>query len=248
MSCGINASVISLGQAKSDEADILQDLILELTMDDATPPRVPRRTQSERKFYVFGPDIRGGGSGHGLVFVNEEKLLTPPRMIVRPEGGGFPELKEKPHIAYDKKQGKPPRDLEGTLSGYWFVSERLKQIFEVVDPDAFVFAECDYTLNDGSKGPKHFLCDVVRSIDALDEEASDVRVKYYPDHQTGEDMKLYSVAGGASLHFHEEIVGTAHVFVQPRLAADPICDDVLYVACKSAKDIKGLWFLDALTL
>ncbi|MFK0209299.1 DUF1629 domain-containing protein [Agrobacterium sp. NPDC090283] len=217
-------------------------------MDDVKAAPVPHRHGGDRKFYVFGPDITGGGPGHGLVFVNEEKLLTPPRMIVRPEGGGFPELKEKPHIAYNKKQGKPPRDLEGTLSGYWFISERLKQIFETVDPEGFAFAECDYTLDDGSAGPTHFLCDVIRCIDALDEEASDVRVKYYPDHQTGEDVKLYSVAGGASLRFNEEIIGNAHVFVQPKLATKPICDAVLYSACKSSNVLKGLWFRDALKL
>lgn len=214
-------------------------------MDDA---KASPCHNGERKFYVFGPDITGGGRGHGLVFVNEKQLLTPPRMIVRPEGRGFPELKEKPRIAYDKKRGKPPRDLEGTLSGYWFVSERLKKIFEAVDPEGFAFAECDYTLNDGSIGPKHFLCDVIRSIDALDEEASDVRVKYYPNHQTGDDVKVYSVAGGGSLHFHEAAIGDAHVFVQPKLAADPICDETLHDACEAAKGIQGLWFLDALIL
>lgn len=240
--------MILLDQVEPDDIDIVKDFISELTVDDAKFPPATHRHIGERKFYVFGPDITGGGPGHGLVFVNEEKLLTPPRMIVQPEGGGFPELKEKPHIAYDKKQGKPPRDLEGTLSGYWFVSERLKQIFETVDPEGFAFAECDYTLDDGSIGSTHFLCDVIRSIDALDEEASDVRVKYYPNHQTGEDEKLYSVAGGASLHFHEDVIGDAHVFVQPRLAADPVCDEVLFGACKSVKDIKGLWFRDALIL
>ncbi|NTA59827.1 DUF1629 domain-containing protein [Agrobacterium tumefaciens] len=216
--------------------------------ENNTPQATQPRNKVHRKFYVFGPDLTGGGPGHGLVFVNEEKLLTPPRLIVRPEKGGFPELTEKPHIAYDKKLGKPPRDLESSLSGYWFVSERLKDIFEDVDPEAFAFAECDYTLPDGSKGQRHFLCDVVRSIDALDEEASDVRVKYYPNHETGVDEKLYSVVGGASLRFDEDAVGVARVFVQPRLSAKPICDQQLYNACKSAKDLKGIRFRNALKL
>ncbi len=239
--------MILLDQVEPDDVDIMENLISEFTVDDASA-LAPHRHRGGRKFYVFGPDIRGGGPGHGLIFVNEDALLTPPRMIVRPQDGGFPKLREKPHIAYDKKQGKPPRDLEGTLSGYWFVSERLKQIFEAVDPDGFAFAECDYTLNDGSMGPKHFLCDVIRSIDALDEETSDVRVKYYPNHQTGEDEKIFSVAGGASLYFREEVIGDAHVFIQPKLATKPICDERLYNACKSVKDLKGLWFLDALKL
>ncbi len=236
-----------LDQVKPDDVDIMEDLISELTVDDAKAP-APHHHSGERKFYVFGPDITGGGPGHGLVFVNEDALLTPPRMIVRPEGGGFPELKEKPHIAYDKKEGKPPRDLESSLSGYWFVSERLKDIFEAVDPGAFAFAECNYTLDDGSAGPKHFLCDVVRSIDALDKEASDVGVKYYPNYQTGEDEKIYSVVGGASLRFNEDAIGSAHVFVQSQLATKPICDQELYNACKLVRDLKGVRFRDALKL
>ena len=217
-------------------------------MNDTKAHLASLRHADERKFYVFGPDITGGGPGNGLVFVNEEKLLTPPRMIVRPEGGGFPDLKEKPHIAYDRKKGRRPRDLEGTLSGYWFVSQRLKEVFEAVDPEGFAFAECDYTLEDGSVGPAHFLCDVIRPIDALDEEASDFRIKYYKNHQTGEEVTLYSIAGGASLHFNEDVVGKAHVFVQPKLSADPICDDVLHDACRAIRDLTGLSFEDALKL
>ena len=237
--------IILLDRGSCGDVDIIDDTIPELIVNDA---RAPHRHSGDRKFYVFGPDITGGGPGHGLVFVNKEKLLTPPRLILRPDDRGFPQLKERPHIAYDKKKGRPPRDLEGTLSGYWFVSERLKKIFESIDAAAFAFAECDYTLADGSIGPKHFLCDVVRSIDALDEEASDMRIKIYRNYQTGEDEQIYSVAGGASLHFRQDVVGDAHVFVQPRLAADPVCDDELYLACKSVKDVKGIWFIDALDL
>lgn len=237
-----------LDRGQPDDVDIMEDLVSELTVDHAKAPPAPSHHRGERKFYVFGPDITGGGPGHGLVFVNEDALLTPPRMIVRPEGGGFPELKEKPHVAYDAKKGRRPRDLEGTLSGYWFVSDRLKQVFEAVDPEGFAFTECDYTLEDGSMGPAHFLCDVIRSIDALDEETSNVRIKYYQNHRTGEEVKLYSIAGGASLHFKEEVIREAHVFVQPTLSADPICDDMLRDACKAIKDLTGISFEDALKL
>ena len=74
-----------------------------------------RSTQKRRTFYVFGPDVTGGGPGHGLFFENEDKLRTPPRLIVRPQEGGFPVLSEKPRIVFDRKRGKPPRDLEQVL-------------------------------------------------------------------------------------------------------------------------------------
>lgn len=193
-----------------------------------------------RKFYVLGPDLRGGGKGHGLVFENEKKLLTPPRLIVRPADGGFPVLREKPRIVYDRKEGDPPRDIESSLSGYWFISERLKQVFESVDPDGFAFAECDYILPDGSKGPTHYLCDVVRTLDALDEEKSKVRIHLEPSGR-----KTYSLLGGASLIFEEEILGRSSVFRTP-YSLNIFCDSVLHDACKAVEPkLKGVRFRDA---
>lgn len=58
-----------------------------------------------------------------------------------------------------------------------------------VDPEAFAFVECDSRLADGSKGPKHFLCDVVREVDALDEEASRLKIEIDEDFVNG---KFYS--------------------------------------------------------
>lgn len=202
-----------------------------------------------REFYVFGPDLTGGGGGHGLVFANEKKLLTPPRIIVQPAEGGFPVLHEKPHIIYDPKKGNPPRDLEASLSGYWFISERLKTIFEAVDPDGFAFAECDYTLANGTKGSTHYLCDVVRTIDALDLKNSNVKIIRDTDYKTGEYVgDIYSISGGASLNFLEEVIGDASVFRQSSLGADPICDSSLRDACKAVPDLKGLRFREATRL
>lgn len=42
------------------------------------------------EFFILQPDARRGGKGHGLVFENEEALLTPPRLILRPKARGFP--------------------------------------------------------------------------------------------------------------------------------------------------------------
>jgi hypothetical protein len=209
---------------------------------DQSPSVSNHEVMGARKFYLFGPDVTGGGRGHGLVFANEEKLLIPPRRIVRPAEGGLPVLKEKPHIVFDPRKGNPPGDLESSLSGYWFISERLKQIFEAVDPEGFAFAECEYTLADGSKGPTHYLCDVVRTIDALDETKSKLKISLEPSGR-----KTYSLLGGASLYFNQNVVGNGNVFRTP-FSLNIFCDCILYEACSSLPDLKGIRFRDAMRL
>lgn len=108
------------------------------------------------EFFKLRPDATRRGKGQGVVFDNEDALLATPRLILLPEAGGFPPLRETPRLVYRERQGVPPQDLEGGLSGYWLVSERLRQIMEEIDPDAFVFADTDYRLEDGSKGPPTF--------------------------------------------------------------------------------------------
>ncbi|MGN6143015.1 MAG: imm11 family protein [Mesorhizobium sp.] len=199
-----------------------------------------------RKFYEFGPDIRGGGKGHGVRIANKKALITPGLITFAPppeKGYGFADLPEKPRLVHYPKEGKMPRDLEG-LYGYLLVSERLKLLFEAVDASAFEFVDCDFTLADGSKGPHYYLADVVRVLDAVDEEASpDLRIEYDRDFRTGQDIKIYNLVGGASLVFRQDVVGKAHVFRTPYIGTI-FCDDVLKSACKAA-DITGAWFIDA---
>lgn len=208
----------------------------------------PGRFAEKRSvFYVFGPDVTGGGRGHGLVFDNEDKLSTPPRLIVRPAEGGFPVLAEKPRIVFERKRGKPPRDLEGGMSGYWVVSERLREILEKADPQGFAFAECDYILPDGSIGPVHFLCDITRRLDALNLERSKIRILTYKEDPGVQYFSIAGVIGGAELRFDEEVVRWASVFIQPRLGADPICDSTVD-ACKALDGLTGVRFRRADTL
>lgn len=197
------------------------------------------------EFFHLRPDVGRGGKGHGVIFENRQALLTPPRLILKPEAGGFPPLREVPRLVYDPREGVLPEDLEGGMSGYWLVSERLRQVMEAVDPDAFVFAETDYRLADGSRGPTYFLCDVVRTLDALDEEASTLNIIISDDYEAG---KHYSLAGGTRLAFKRDVLGSAHVF---RLAYNGgvFCDRVFKDAVTAAgivtaKRTNGLWFYD----
>jgi hypothetical protein len=199
------------------------------------------------EFYILEPDMRRGGPGHGVVFENLDQLLTPPRLILWPEGGGFPTLRETPRLVHDPKRGPPPEDLEGGLSGYWLVSERLKNVFQAVDPEAFAFVECDYRLADGSKGPRYFLCDVVRTLDALDEENSKLNIEISNEFAKG---KFYDFSGGVSLSFRKDIIGNSHAFRMPYSRKYVICDRMLHDAVQAAgmsvgRKSNGLWFEDA---
>lgn len=199
-----------------------------------------------RKFFEFGPDIRGGGKGHGVCIANEDALRTPGLITFAPppeKGYGFADLPEKPQLIHDPKKGKLPRDLQ-YLVGYLLVSERLKLLFEAVDAAAFEFVDCDFTLADGTRGPHYYLADVVRVLDAVDEDASpDLRIEYDRDFRTGQDIKIYNLVGGASLVFRQDMVGKAHVFRTPYIGKI-FCDEVLKSACKAA-GITGTYFKDA---
>lgn len=196
-------------------------------------------------FFILQPDARRGGKGHGVVFENEKALLTPPRLILRPKTRGFPPLKEVPRLVYEPSEGVPPQDLEGGLSGYWLVSDRLRQVMEAVDPVAFAFAETDYCLADGSKGPVYFLCDVVRTVDALDEEASQLNIVLSDDYESG---KYYDLTGDVRLAFKRDVLGSAHVFRLP-FNGFVYCDRTFKDAVEAAgivtpNESNGLWFDD----
>ncbi len=199
------------------------------------------------EYFVLMPDTRRGGRGHGVVFSNVDRLLEPPRRILRPAEGGFPLLTEKPQLRLEPGAGDPPEDLEGGMSGYWLVSERLKDAFEGVDPDGFEFVECEYTLQDGSVGPRYFLCDITRKIDALDEGASKLNIKRSDEYPGG---KYYSLGGGVSLAFRPEAVGDAHVFRTPYSGNVVFCDAKLRGAVIAAgmgqgSATSGVWIEDA---
>ncbi|MDX3931655.1 MAG: DUF1629 domain-containing protein [Stenotrophomonas sp.] len=197
------------------------------------------------EFFQLQPDARRGGKGHGVVFENEQALLMPPRLILQPSTGGFPPLRETPRLVYHPREGVPPEDLEGGMSGYWLVSERLRQVMEAVDREAFVFADTDYRLADGSKGPTYVLCDVVRTIDALDEDASTVDLVISDDYQDG---KYYGLTGEVRLAFKRDVLGSARVFRLP-FHGGVFCDRIFKDAVEDAgilteKKSNGVWLYD----
>ena len=201
------------------------------------------------EFFALTVDTRNPGPGHGVVFENLMQLLTPPKRSLRPWEGGIPPLKEMPRLLYDPKEGDFPRDLEGNFSGYWLISERLKDVFEAVDPEAFEFAPTDFRLQDGTPGPPYYLCDVVRVLDAVDEKNSIVKIETGEEYVLG---KAYDFSGTVRLAFQKRVVGDSHVFRVPYSATmfivfiDKLVVTALTVAgISNHASHNGLWVMDA---
>jgi hypothetical protein len=208
---------------------------------ESTTPNKPRAGE----FFLLEAG-KINGPTNGVVFENLDRLLSPPRLILQPEGGGFPPLRETPRLVYTPSKGPPPLDLEPGFSGYWLVSERLQQVMASADPQAFAFAEVDYRLADGSKGPRYFLCDVVQEIDALDEAASKLFIDTTESFVNG---KFYDLTGGASVTFDRARLGNAHVFKTP-YNGTIFCDRAFKDAVSAAgmatdTDADGIWLIDA---
>lgn len=132
------------------------------------------------------------------------------------------------------------------MSGYWLVSRRLREVMAAVDPGAFAFRETDYRLADGAMGGPYFLCDVIRTIDALDEAASQLKIIVSDDYEEG---KYYDLTGDVRLAFRREAIGDAHVFRLPYYEG-VFCDRTFKEAVEAAGLIasgtsNGLWFYDA---
>jgi hypothetical protein len=206
-----------------------------LMADESSRQTKGVRKPNGRKFYKFDANYRLGGRP-GFALENAETLKGYLGYTgLKPRYSDFP---EKPRFLFDKKLGRAPRDIEG-YSGHWLVSDRMKAVFEAVDRDALAFAPCEVCLPDGTEGPRRWLCTVVRVLDALDEEASQLTI--------GEDQgqKYYLLNVGMSLVFRDEAVGAAHIFRMAYFEPVVICDQFMKDACQQAA-LKGILFRDVL--
>lgn len=183
-------------------------------------------------FFVIAASFRGEYRIPGLEIANEDALRLPGTYIIESPNGDPNQYPERPRLVHVPKLGGLPRDFEDVF-GMWIVSDALKRVFESVDPEGFAFAACDFTLADGTPGPSYYFCGVLRTLDALDEAASRLKIKV-GDFVNG---KYYDRSGGASL------VGPAHVFLTP-FALEVFCDRALHDAVVAA-DLSGVRFIDA---
>lgn len=148
------------------------------------------------KIYMMGPNPRFSAKA-GWHFPNMQALLMGRAVLAPPLGRrGFDKFPEAPLLVIDGSSGRAPYDLEQCYD-YWLVSDAMKSTLEAMDPEGVAFIECETRLQDGSRGPLFWLCDVLRVLDAVDEQSSRLTVKYDP--KSG--AKFYSLLGGASLVF-----------------------------------------------
>jgi hypothetical protein len=208
-------------------------------MASETPvPITVGNTSEKGRFFIIEPSFWGGGRIPGIEIANKTRLRTPGTYIIEQPNGDQGQYPERPQLLHVPELGGLPRDFEN-IAGMWIVSEALKRVFESVDPEGFAFAVCDFTLADGTVGPQYYFCGVLRTLDALDEKASRVKIK------TGGFVngKYYDRSGGASLIFRNDVVGSAHVFLTP-FALDVFCDRILHDAVISSY-IESARFIDA---
>lgn len=202
----------------------------------AKAPR-PARSVKKRKFYEMDRVTRATAAGWE---VTNEAAVSPGGggIYRRPEGRrGFRECAAMPLLRFDSRLGRDVRDME-PIGQFWLVSDRAKRVLEQVDPDAFVFLECRVELRDGSEGPRYWLCDVVRVLDALNEPESEAKIK-----KNDRNEKIYTTIGNEVLIFKEDVIGSHHIFRMLYCDSTVICDDAVKDACKAA-GLKGWSFRD----
>jgi hypothetical protein len=122
-------------------------------------------------------------------------------------GTGFPLGMPRPMITFHRRLGTtPPADIYMASRDTFTVSDRAKELFERLDPAAFEFVEADTLLADGSAGPKHWVMDIVRTVNAID------------DTRPGADIWAPGIAAYKTTEpnvFREDRLGGVRVFRLP---------------------------------
>jgi Protein of unknown function (DUF1629) len=199
------------------------------------PP--PMQQRLPRRYYIMTRRTTSRATGFKLT--NHAALFRKPDVMMMPPPGrrGFRDYLEPPLFVADKK-GRLHWDLDRAVPYYWLVTEKMKSLMEALDREAFEFLQCRVQFPDGSDGPRRWLCDVVRVLDAADEEKSKVTIR------TGQSgHKFYSSGGGVNLFFKPDVVGTSRFFRLYYYQDHVICDDEVKAACEAA-DLKGLRFVE----
>lgn len=194
-----------------------------------------RRKPKAPKLYRVGLDFRIH-TPPGLEMENFAALGAG-RVLLSPRGNrSFPPLAETPRLLIDKSLGRPPVDWE-LFHDFWLVSDQMKSVLEAVDREGVAFLKCETRSLNGS-APVYWLGDIVRQLDVIDEEKSNVEIL-----DDGTDFRRYSNVAISSFVFREEAIGSAHIFRPRFLETRIICDQAMKDACKAA-GLRGLSFGD----
>nr|WP_128926934.1 DUF1629 domain-containing protein [Bradyrhizobium guangxiense] len=196
-------------------------------------PGLGGRKKKASKLYKIGRDYRISTSP-GWSMENFDALGVGP-VLYSPRGKrSFPPLLETPRLLIARSLGRPPADWE-PFHDFWLVSDRMKHVLETVDREGVAFLRCE-TRSLRGEAPVYWLCDIVRELDAIDEEKSNFKLL-----DDGTDFRRYNgTAMDSKFVFREDVIGAAHVF-RARFLNEVICDQAMKDACKAA-GLKGLRF------
>jgi hypothetical protein len=183
---------------------------------------------TEREYFEVFP--HGGLSGSPpLVWVNEETVMSATGLTNRLLPFYGLKFVETPKITFDRRT-KRGKLVDVYFFGFnlWWVSDRLKQALERVDPGGFAFVaiEVDYS-KFPEPGPTYWLCDPVRRLDGIDDEHSEFTL------QSQVDFKAYDAL--IDIKMRPEVVGNAHAFRLAHGGDRLIVDDILVNALKTEK-------------
>lgn len=216
-------------------------------MSGTSPPSNARRKKAKAPvYYEFSEDYAQGGapgwepvnyatvqrnqSGFALMFGWPDGYLNLPR---GPWTLG--EFVEKPRFLIDRKLGRPPRDVE-CIDDFFFISPKMKSVFEAADPLACEFRPCESYLPSGEPGPEIWLCSITRAfVGAVDIDGSEVRLM-----PTADGLPSISRMG-ARLKLKDDVISGAHLFRVAEMGGVVLCDQAFKDACKQA-GIKGARF------
>lgn len=190
------------------------------------------RKKKAQKLYRVEQDLRIQTSP-GWKMENFDALGAGPALYSPRGKRSFPPLAQTPRLLIDKSLGRPPVDWE-LFDDFWLVSDRMKSVLEAVDREGVAFLRCETrSLRGGA--PVYWLCDIVRKLDVINEEKSNVKVL-----DDGTDFRRYDGMTNSSFVFREEAIGSAHIF-RARFLERVVCDQAMKDACKAA-GLKGLRF------
>ncbi|MEN2787208.1 imm11 family protein [Sphingomonas qilianensis] len=204
-------------------------------MTDLETPFDPKRP----RFYLLDMDLRAEPD---FDFTNEDVALIEQRTAgthvvqVRDTGYeyhiGVPTLAAKPEIVVGSRtRGKRPLDLY--RGNGMFLSDRFKRLLDAIDPDAFEVAECLAFAPSGKPIDPYWWFDVVRVLDAVDEERSELsRLVDNPfSSKSAINEILYFKL--QDIRMRPEVVGSAHLFRLAPARSDIIVDQVVADAIRA---------------
>ncbi|MCX7357808.1 MAG: DUF1629 domain-containing protein [Alphaproteobacteria bacterium] len=151
-------------------------------------------------------------------------------------GSGFPAGLELPTLVFETSmESFPFVDCLYLNRGLWLLSDAAKTTVEGVDPGGFEFVRTNTRLHDGHEGPQYWIGDVVRFLDPVDEQRSNISATTHPSLISGEPMRSVSYSLGEDTVFKAAVIEGCHVF-RPIFEPDVVfCDEVMASAISAAR-------------